>query len=113
MTTKNNRLPLDAIMACMADYAEACANERAAKRVYRNEGGHSWDYHGSEYIKAVEEAQESCEKELEAYIDSCIQAETEVLYRLVASIDPDLSRLNNEEKDLCKKIFAWCKENKR
>lgn len=76
MTTKKNRLPLDAIMACLADYAEACRAEGEAKADY---DGYSWDYHGSRYIEAVENAQKDAEKEIEAYIDACVKAELEDL----------------------------------
>ncbi len=104
MTTtpsKKNRLPLDAIMACLADYADACRREGEAKADY---DGYSWDYAGSRYIAAVEDAQKDAEKELEAYIDACVAAELEPLYRLIRSIDPDVSRLTEEEKELYKKI---------
>lgn len=107
-TSKKNRLPLDAIMACLADYAEACRSEGEARADY---DGYSWDYHGSRYIEAVEDAQKDAEKELEAYIDACVSAETEKLYRLISSIDPDLSRLEPEQQEICKEIFAWCKSN--
>jgi hypothetical protein len=59
-------------------------------------------------------AREDVPLELIATIDRNIPSSPEVekLYRLISAIvDPDLSQLGQEEKELCENIVAWCKAN--
>ena len=58
-------LSIDAVMAAMANYAEAQADEASAKASYT---GYSWDYYGQRYIDAVASAKEAAEKILRDYI---------------------------------------------
>ena len=62
-------LSIDAVMAAMADYAEASAEERKARAEY---AGYSWGYHGYNYIEAVNKAKERAQEALEDYIRRCV-----------------------------------------
>jgi len=63
-------LSIDAVMSAMADYANAQSIHDAAREKYN---GYSWDWHGSDYIDAVDRARTSAEQVLEQYIDACVQ----------------------------------------
>lgn len=63
-------LSIDAVMAAMADYANAQSIHDAAREKY---DGYSWDWHGSSYIDAIDRARTSAEQVLEQYIDACVQ----------------------------------------
>ncbi len=65
----NSPLSINAVMAAMANYAEAQADENAA--CARHEG-YSWDYYGRDYILATEKAEEKAKKVLQDYINLCV-----------------------------------------
>lgn len=67
-------LSIDAVMAAMADYAEASAEHGAALSSY---DGYSWDWHGASYIAAVNNAKERAEHVLEQYIEQMVQVALE------------------------------------
>jgi len=62
----DTRLNVAAIMSAMTDYAQRQSEHDKALAEYEE---CSWDYHGWEYIVAVEEARDHAQKVLDEYID--------------------------------------------
>ncbi len=69
MTDNLQILSIDAVMAAMANYAEAQSEHDSARAKYDD---YSWDWYGRRYINAVDSAKEAAGKILEQYIEACV-----------------------------------------
>jgi hypothetical protein len=65
MSKELETLSVSAVMAAMANFADASHEEETAREAY---DGYSWGYHGSHYIDAVVKSREAAEKCLQDYI---------------------------------------------
>ncbi len=70
----DTRLNVAAVMSAMAEYADA---QKRHDEAYDRYEGRSWDWWGSEYIRAVEGAKQDAQKVLDDYINLKIAQELE------------------------------------
>lgn len=60
-------ISIDAVLEALQNYSDAKDRHDEAHREY---DGYSWDYHGGDLIREVEEKRAQVVKELNAYIDA-------------------------------------------